>query len=290
MDTHTPALSNDSSQNENTDISLLSSVHIKAYLDYLHTAADASDAECPLSAEVGERIKDELYRIAESYGEIPSIREQLNSINWALKNVMVGTVRSQEQLAYCLQEKIYYVPARLVPLEKDDDLNYVALHEEGIDGEACIRYWGRVASLDQVKRHTIPVPTSRNNGDEYYLLIHISDWQTLERPIPIHDSYKGRPRYTNPFLLQHCNRSYQLFCIRSAEDYKTCASVISAYNHRYDPGNLHIIGGRFILRTEGDDFVIMNASGRMIDRFPTALYENHPASVIFRISDLLKTT
>lgn len=273
--------------NDPEEIPLLSSLHMKAYLDYLH-APSQDEVDAPFDAETMDKVKLELYRLADTYGEMPSIKEQIDTLDWSVQEVLVGTVRNQEQLDFCLKENIYYVPGRLVPLEKDGDITYIALHEEGLDGEPCIRYYGRVLALDQAKRHIIPVPMSRDNGNENYLLVRVKEWLKLDKPIPIHDTYKGKPRYTKFFLLQHCNRSYQLFCIRSAEDYHTCATVIHAYNHRCFSPNLHVIGGKLVLRTEGDDFVVMNEHGRLVDRFPVSLYEKHPSSVIFRLSDLMK--
>jgi len=288
MDTQNQSPNNETLEEVVEKLPSLTVEHLKTYLDYLHDLAKHSDAPAPFDEDLMACIKEELYGVTQPAMEMPSIDEQLNTLDWSLTNVMVGTVRSQEQLEFCLAAKCYYVPARLVPIEKDDDLEYVALHEEGLDGESCIRYYAKVASLNQYKRSVINFPMSRDNGDEYYLMIYVKEWLTLEHPIPIHDSYKGRPRYTNPFLLHHCNRSYQLFCIRSAEDYRTCASVIKAYNHRYEEANLHILGGKLVLRTEGDSFVVMNAHGREIDRFAISLYEVHPASVIFRLTELMK--
>lgn len=279
---------NDISSENPESASLLTSLHMKAYLDYLHTASAGTETEAPYPLEMMLRIRQELYRATRNYGEIPSIKEQLLSLNWSLRDVLVGTVRSQEQLAFCLKENRYYFPAKFMPAETDAQPRYVALHEEGLDGEACIRCYGKIMAFDQVQRSAIPVSMSRDNGEEAYVLVYVKEWRTLDNPIPIHDSYKGRPRYTNLFLLQHCNRSYQLFCIRSAEDYHTCATVIKAYNHRYETPNLHVLGDKLILRTEEDDFMVMNAHGRIIDRFPVSLYEAHPASVIFRIADLMK--
>lgn len=266
---------------------VIASDHLTKYLDYVHGLSLDETNEPPYQPAMMEEIKDELYRIAEDYQASPSINRQLDSYPWEHYDVMVGTVRSKEQLLYTLQENAYYVPARLVPEKKDNFLEYVALHEEDIDGQACIRYFGKVDSLAQVERASISVPMSRNNGEELYLMIGVKEWLTLPTPIPIRDSYKGRPRYTNLFLLQHCNRSYQLFCIRSAEDYRTCAAVIRAYNHRYESSNLHIIGGRYISRTEGEEFVVMNAYGREVERFAISLYETHPASVILRLHTLM---
>ena len=264
--------------------------HIKAYLDYMHAEGEAPMSP-PYAPDLMEQIKAQLYRLADLVtppAPSPSIEAQLEACDWNYFDVMIGTVRSQDQLAYCLENNCYYVPARTITEKKSDLPAYVALHEEGLDNQACIRYYGQIELLTQVKRGDIPVPMSRNNDSEEYVIFCVKQWIPMEKPIAIRDSYKGRPRYTNLFLLQHCTCSYQLFAIRSAEDYKTCAAVIKAYNRRYQPTNLHIIGGKFILRTEGEDFVVMNSQGVVVDRFAIGVYENHPASVIFRLSDLMK--
>ncbi len=289
METQAPDILDPMMPEEEAEPTTLSSVHVKAYLDHLHAcAAETVENAPPFDSDVSQRIKEELYRIASSYGEIPSVKEQLDTVNWAVQNVMVGTVRSQKQLAYCLKENFYYIPARLVPEKRDRYLEYVALHVEEADGSAYIKYYGRISNVSMLQRHQIPFPMNRENDQEQYLTITIEEWMTLENPIPVQDTIKGPPHFTNLFLLKHCNRSYQLFSISSAEDYKICASIIKAYNHRYEAGNLHILGGRFIMRTEGEEFVLMNAYGRMVDRFPISLYEKRPSSVIFRIKDLLR--
>ena len=261
---------------------VITSKHIKNYLDHVHEHTPP-----PYQPPVMSHIKSELYRMAEDYTLSYCIEERLNACDWRYYDIMVGTVRSQEQLDYCLKNQCYYVPSRLVSDTKAVYIDYVALHEDTPQG-ACIRYYGKVDFLNNVERNTIPVPASRDNPQEDYLVLGVITWHKLEQPILVHDSYKGRPRYTNLFLLQHCNRSYQLFCIRSAEDYKICATVIDTYNHRNHPSNLHILGEKFILRTQGDSFMVMNDQGRVVDHFPIALYENRPSVVIRRLSNLTK--
>ena len=266
---------------------VISAKHIQTYLDYVHEFIGSFDAP-PYQPRYMTHIKNELYRMAEDYSSAPCVEKQLRACSWDYFDIMVGTVRSQEQLDYCLKNNCYYVPSRLVSETKATFIEYVALMEHTGQGDACIRYYGKVDFLSDVERCAIPVPMSRDNHEEDYLVLGVVKWNTLDQPIPVHDSYQGGPKYTNLFLLQHCNRSYQLFCIRSAQDYETCATVIAAYNHRFHPSNLHILGESFILRTMDDMFILMNDQGRTIDRFPISLYETRPSTVIKRISRLMK--
>lgn len=287
METQAPDILDTLTHKDQADVTPLSSAHMKTYLDHLHACTEMVNTPSPFDSDSSLRIREELYRIASSYGEIPSVKEQLDTVNWAVQEVMVGTVRTKKQLTYCLKENFYYIPARLVPEKRDRDIEYVALHVEE-DGSEYIKYYGRISNVSMLQRHQIPFPMNRENDQEQYLTITVDEWLTLENPIPVQDTSRGLPHYTNMFLLKHCNRSYQLFSIFSAEDYKACASVIKAYNHRYDAGNLHVLGGRFILRTEDEHFILMNAYGRIVDRFPITLYENRPSSVIQRIKNLMR--
>ena len=57
----------------------------------------------------------------------------------------------------------------------------------------------------------------------------IREWIELDKPIEIKDSYKGKPRFTNQFLLENCSESYQLFNINSDEQYRLMTELQKAY-------------------------------------------------------------
>ncbi len=141
-------------------------------------------------------------------------------VNWAVRDVMVGTVRSTEQLQFCLNTKGYYAPERLLP-DSVFPVRHIALLENGVSDLTGIRHHGAVERIYKVQRGRIPVPMrNRGNPDEIYYYFEVDQWELLPAPIAIRDSYKGKPEFTNRFLLEHCSGSYQLFSISSESQWR----------------------------------------------------------------------
>ena len=137
---------------------------------------------------------------------------------WEERNVMVGSLRTPEQLRYTLDQKRYYTPDRFLPAGADH-VKLIALHEEGIGTPPGIRIYGEVLSVHSLARKRIPV-TMRPGSDpgELYREYTVKEWMPLPHPIHLLDTYRGRPQFTTEFLLKHCTRSYQLFVLSSRED------------------------------------------------------------------------
>lgn len=147
------------------------------------------------------------------------IEEKLSMVDWSVWDVMVGTVRTKEQLEYNIENCCYYVPARFI---SDEHLpKYIALHEEDVETESGIKKYGEIISAHKVRRGKIPV-SMRNttNPNEYYYFFTISKWIDLPHKIIIVDTSRGKPEFTNKFLLEHCSKSYQLFEIASSAEYR----------------------------------------------------------------------
>ena len=140
-------------------------------------------------------------------------------VDWTAQDAMVGTVRNREQLHYNLSHNCYYVPARFMP-EAQPPVQYIALHEWDGEDIPCIFRVARVKAVQQVPRQTIPV-TMRKETDpgEIYLYYTVEQWNPLPHRILIRDTARGKPLFTNKFLLEHCRASYELFIISSRQDY-----------------------------------------------------------------------
>ncbi len=151
------------------------------------------------------------------------------TLDWSVKDTMVGTVRDSRQLEFILKFSGYYVPAHFIT---DDRLpiRYIALHEQGIGSEPGIRRYGEVLTAQKIKRSRIPVPMSRSNGDELYFYFQVRCWVELSQPINIRDTSRGKPLFTNKFLLDNCTESYQLFSVSSAEDFRLIAAINKAFD------------------------------------------------------------
>ena len=72
--------------------------------------------------------------------------EEAHAVDWARRDVMVGTVRSSEQLCFCLEMGGYYVPARVLS-EQELQVQYVALHEAEVGELTGIQRYGAIRKI-----------------------------------------------------------------------------------------------------------------------------------------------
>lgn len=202
-------------------------------------------------------------------------------------DVLVGTVRSDGQFAFCMDAKAYYVPAKTVapdqlPVEK------VALYEEGLSRRAGIKRWGTVTETRVVKRRDIPVPLSRNNPDETYYLFSVDAWQYLDPPIAIRDTVRGKPLFTSSFLLEHCHLSYQLVEIRSPETYRLCRLLEQlAQDCAREDTIFRRVGETHLLTVGEGRLSLLEAGGRCLYTCPASRLNSSPAGLLRGISRAL---
>lgn len=209
----------------------------------------------------------------------------LSSVDWSAREVLVGTVRTPEQLQFHLDKRGYYVPAR--HLTKDQfPIRYIALHEEDLGEKSGILRWGEVTSVRTLKRGQIPV-TMRPGADpeEAYLYFTIKEWIDLPRPITIRDTYRGKPQFTNFFLLLHCTESYQLFAIASPKDFRLMAALIQAPT---GPAVLlYQQENRAVFQADGY-FVITDGKGKILEKVPVQSFTNRPRQSFWQLKKALK--
>ena len=145
-------------------------------------------------------------------------------ISFKERNVMIGTVRTSEQYIFNLENNCYYTPARFVDRE-NLPLKKVVIYETDKNGNQVIMRFGDVKSAKLVNRETIPVSSKRKNGNEKYWYFELDGWKELEKPIIVKDTYRGKPLYTNSFLLENCDYSYQLVSVNSSDEYALSKAV-----------------------------------------------------------------
>ena len=88
---------------------------------------------------------------------LPCEDSELAAVDFTRMDVLIGTVRSDEQFDYCMESRSYYVPAKTVT-PADLPVTVIALYEEGLTRRAGIKRYGRVTDTRVVKRSDIPVP------------------------------------------------------------------------------------------------------------------------------------
>ena len=212
------------------------------------------------------------------------IEEKLAKVDWSVKDVMVGTVRTKEQYEFTMEKKWYYVPARYIT---DDVLpiRYIALHEENIGTKTGIRLYGEVLETRKRKRSSILTP-SRGNPDEIYYCFSVREWTELKESISIKDSSKGKPRFTNKLLLDTCKESYQLFEIESEADYRLMQEILNAFGDIEADEKVYKINETFSITTIGDDFTVMNSNGTS-EKISKTSFKNHPRAIFSNLKKII---
>lgn len=212
--------------------------------------------------------------------------EELSAVDFARRDVLIGTVRSDAQFDHTMASLSYYAPVKTVP-PCDLPVRLIALYEDGLTRRPGIKRYGEVTEIRVVRRDEIPVPMSRPNGEEAYYLFSVKSWEYLEQPIGIAGTFRGRPAFTSEFLLTHARRSYQLVSIASASEYRLARTLCRMYDRASSPE-----GGESMVRA-GDNHILsicegvlslIHARGEVLYRCPLSVMETQPAEVLEHLS------
>lgn len=148
------------------------------------------------------------------------IETKLAKVDWNNRDVLIGTLRSDEQLKVCLKNKFYYIPANLI---KDENLpiHYVALFQTPriFSNNAGIYYYGEVLLTALVKRKSISeISQTHGNMEDFYYRFQIKKWIRMSKPIlPKETGFVYE--FTNMFLLDNVQYIPELL-LRSEEEYR----------------------------------------------------------------------
>ena len=212
----------------------------------------------------------------------PCTDEELAAVDFTRLNVLIGTLRSDGQFDYCMEEKAYYVPAKTVT-PADLPVSVIALYEEGLTRRAGIKRYGRVTDTRVVKRSDIPVPMSRPNPEETYYLFSVESWEYLATPIALLNTARGKPMFTSEFLLTHCRRSYQLVAIRSPEAYRLCELLCHLPETASDKPVFRRVGEHHLITVTEGRMRLLNAEGVCLYSCPARMLSDAPAEVLRRV-------
>lgn len=211
--------------------------------------------------------------------------EELASVDFTRRDVLIGTVRSDVQFDFTLASLSYYAPVKAVP-PHELPVRKIALYEEGLTRRPGIKRCGEVTEIRVVRRADIPVPMSRDNGDEAYYLFTVSSWEYLEHPISITGTSRGRPAFTSEFLLNHARRSYQLVSITSAAEYRLAQALCRLYDESDADGKEHFgrVSEGYVISAAEGRLSLIHARGEVLFRCSLGSMETEPAEILRRIS------
>lgn len=216
---------------------------------------------------------------------LPEVEQELGKIDWGVRDVLVGSLGSQAQLADNLRRTYYYVPVRALP-DADLPIRYIALYQSRnlFGPEAGIRYYGRVSCRKPVLRKQIDFPLSRNNPDELYYAFRVESWRTLPSPIEIRDEGVNGPKFTNLFLLEHSAQSFELFQIHSQWEFRLMAAIRHALSQS---GGEYRIDDTHILAVVEESLVLMDTDGELLGRVPVSSFHRSPGSAFRQLKGRL---
>ncbi len=216
------------------------------------------------------------YAICEIEAEI---EERLSEVNWAERDVLVGSFGSEKQFRHNLAKKYYYAPERYFD-PACFPIRYVALYQSAHFSESGILYYGEVRKIRRVLRKRIRFGVRRKNGEEGYFHFRIKEWKRLCAPIEIQDEGVFSPKFTNLFLLMHCRKTYELFHLRSERDYRTyrqlCRILAHAENQLEWKEKYPIEGGKTVWVHDGR-FDLLDEGGRLMLSRSVREFLQHPS-------------
>ena len=157
--------------------------------------------------------------------------EYLDEANeWSDKDVLVGSLRSREQLDICLSCGFYHVPAEQI--ENYNGVKYIAIYQsKNLFGQyGGIYYWGKVVKTESVKRSAISeIP---KKSDQPYIKFTIDKWFRLDNPI-VSSGGGSIFGYTNLFMLLRAKDIFQLY-FSDFEEYKFFVALNQAISENYN--------------------------------------------------------
>ena len=149
------------------------------------------------------------------------IDKRLRKIEWEKRDVLVGSLSSKEQWEDLLTRKYYYVPLKSIPSDTPQP-RYIAIYQsQNLFGkDAGIFYYGEIINTESKRRKYINRLHDKIGKNEFCYLYKIKEWKTLDVKIEYEEEWVYKPRYTNLFLLNNCSKTFELFNVRSAEDFR----------------------------------------------------------------------
>ena len=202
----------------------------------------------------------------------------LSEVNFEERDVLVGSFGSEKQWKHNLAKKYYYAP------EQHFDptcfpIRYVALYQSSHFSETGIRYYGAVTKIRRLQRKKIWFSTRRKNGEEWYLLFRVKRWQRLSKPIEIQDEGVFAPKYTTLFLLQNAEKTYELFHIRSLQEYRVFRQIkriLANAAYSSDKNATYPIEGGKSIRIHDGFFELLDESGMPMRTVSVLDFRQHP--------------
>ena len=155
---------------------------------------------------------------------------ELSRTDWNRRDVLVGSLRSRQQLDICLKHRFYHIP--VVQLTEDDlPIRYVAIYQSRtLFGEkGGIYYYGKVTACTRVRRWEIrELP---RDSEERYYRFDVESWETL--PAPIVPKETGFAYLLTNFFLLKNSREVPELTFMSEREFRFCQALRRALEAKH---------------------------------------------------------
>lgn len=192
------------------------------------------------------------------------VESKLKKVDWSRRDVLIGAIRSKEQMADCLDHNRYYLPIRMLS-EESMPIREVALYQPrslfGI--KAGIEYYGEVLSIEKVERSNLE--DNPFVSESPYYVLKIKKWIPLDRRIEVKEFGIQSIAFTNHFLLKHCTQVSELL-IKSEEAYRFLVELKRRVNDAMLINDDNVVGFEFEgykVKFEDGEIRLYGNSGRV---------------------------
>lgn len=213
------------------------------------------------------------------------LEAKLKAVDWSVRDVLVGTMRSPQQLEACLKHRFYYIPADRLG-DSGASIRYVALYQSQyvFGAQAGVRYYGEVTKCSAVRRGDITEVKARKGTEQaLYSRFDIREWKQLNRPIEAKETGFVRD-FTNLFLLEHSAQTPELW-LRSEEEYRLYSGLKRAvYDDTInEPDNGLAFGFRGFSVSFADGKILVAEGNGVFAQYELSDFMQYPDSVFQNI-------
>lgn len=217
------------------------------------------------------------------------IETKIEKVDWEVRDVLVGSLGSIEQLQKNIDENFYYAPAKYI-LDKQLPIRYVANYQSKSKGDPGVRYYGEVKSVSKVRRKEIKeVPVRKSNPDELYYFFKVKKWEILQKPIAIKTERVYEPKFTNLFLLLNSADTNELFNISSESEYRLLKELKRAYHDTFvrenTDGVVFKASEYATIYTADGKFILCDETGEIIKEFNIEQFASSPRREFNKIKE-----
>ncbi len=218
------------------------------------------------------------------------ITEKLADKDLSIRDVMVGVVRSKEQLKANIAHKFYHIPVTKIA-DNRFPIHYIALYQsDNIFGrDSGIHLYGSVLRCSKVKRKDITEIPTTSKQDEWYYRFDIHKWIELRHSIKVREIGPRVNIFTNKFLLENSEFVPELY-LRSTEELRLYTELKRlASEVKIDGDQDKVKGLEFnnsIIRLANGEISVYTPDGRYRS-YSFANFKNKPRSLFNEIREVV---